>query len=386
MDKYEILNTLGDGAFGSVTKAINKETKEVVAIKKMKKKFKNFDECKNLKEKKILEQLKKHENIVKLHEMILVNDTLMFVFEYMESNLLSLMQNKLDITEDQIRGIMYQIICGLAHMHKYGYFHRDLKPENLLVKENKIKIADFGLAKEVRSVPPFTEYVSTRWYRAPECLLRSTHYSSPVDVWALGCIMSELITKKPLFPGLNERDQLGKISNLLGPPSSWQNGLNLARKIDFKFSVNNKLSSSMINDEFIKLHPNSSQEAIDLMREMLRWDPHSRPSAQGLLGHPFFTKNIIKPLITPKKSIESASSNSNGLSERNFLRKQGNLNSNSNLLGLLMNTNLLSNSNSGKNTNNANQQKTTSYENKQDTPDLSKSKYNIVYIMKFLKN
>lgn len=372
MDRYELLETLGDGAFGSVTKAVNKETKELVAIKKMKKKFKNFEECKNLKEKKILEQLKKHENIVKLHEMILVNDTLMFVFEYMEFNLLSLIQNKPDISESQIRGIMQQIICGLAHMHKYGYFHRDLKPENLLCKENKIKIADFGLAKEVRSIPPFTEYVSTRWYRAPECLLRSTHYSSPVDIWALGCIMSELFSKQPLFPGTSERDQLIKISNLLGVPTNWQIGLNLAKKIELKFPININVNSTTINNDLVRLHPNASQDAIDLIKEMLRWDPNTRPTAQALLGHPFFTKNSIQALLSPKKSLDSAkSTSSSGLS---FIRKpfrNGTINSSSNVLGLLMNTNILASSNVkhlGSNNRNS------IYDRKEDTPDFTKSK------------
>jgi len=91
-------------------------------------------------------------------------------------------------------------------MHKHGFFHRDLKPENLLVKHDFVKIADFGLAREVRSKPPYTDYVSTRWYRAPEILLRATAYNSPVDMFAMGCIMAEMITNKPLAPGSNEND------------------------------------------------------------------------------------------------------------------------------------------------------------------------------------
>jgi serine/threonine protein kinase len=364
MDKYEILETLGDGAFGSVMKASNKETGEFVAIKKMKKKFKNFEECKNLKEKKILEQLKKHENIVKLNEMILVNDTLNFVFEYMEQNLLTLINTKINLKEDQIRGIMHQIITGLAHMHKYGYFHRDLKPENLLYKENKVKICDFGLAKEIRSVPPFTEYVSTRWYRAPECLLRSTHYSSPVDIWALGCIMSELFTKKPLFPGTSERDQLAKIANLLGPPVNWQEGLTLARRIDFKFNLNNPISHSAVVSELQKLHPGVSNDAIDIIREMLRWDPSKRPTSNGLLGHPFFTKNSIQPLQTPKQLTPNNSETNNFFpnDRKNF--KYGG----SNLIGLLMNTGI------GKSNLTKNQY------NKDDTADINKCKLSSYYI------
>lgn len=108
---------------------------------------------------------------------------------------------------------------GLAYCHKQGFFHRDLKPENLLVNNDQIKIADFGLAREIRSRPPYTDYVATRWYRAPELLLRSTIYSSPVDIFAMGCIMAELYLLKPIFPGNSEADQLYKICAILGSPS-----------------------------------------------------------------------------------------------------------------------------------------------------------------------
>lgn len=104
-------------------------------------------------------------------------------------------------------------------MHKHGFFHRDIKPENLLcMGPELIKIADFGLAREIRSRPPYTDYVSTRWYRAPEVLLRSTSYSSPIDVWAIGCIMSELYTLQPLFPGRSEIDQIFRCCSVLGTP------------------------------------------------------------------------------------------------------------------------------------------------------------------------
>jgi male germ cell-associated kinase len=101
---------------------------------------------------------------------------------------------------------MFQTLTGLSYMHKHGFFHRDMKPENMLVKGDSVKIADFGLAREIRSRPPFTDYVSTRWYRAPEILLRSTNYNSPVDIFACGAIMAELFLLRPLFPGNNETD------------------------------------------------------------------------------------------------------------------------------------------------------------------------------------
>lgn len=121
--------------------------------------------------------------------------------------------------EPVIRSILYQIFQGLNYMHKHGFFHRDIKPENLLCNGPElVKIADFGLARELRSRPPYTDYVSTRWYRAPEVLLRSTNYSSPIDLWAVGCIVSELYTLQPLFPGRSEIDQIFRICSVLGTP------------------------------------------------------------------------------------------------------------------------------------------------------------------------
>ena len=120
-------------------------------------------------------------------------------------------------------------------MHQNGFFHRDLKPENLLLTKNlTVKIADFGLAREIRSSPPYTNYVATRWYRAPEILLRSPKYNSPVDIFALGCIMTELSLGKPLFNGSSEIDQINKICTVLGtPPQSWEEGHRLIRKMNY---------------------------------------------------------------------------------------------------------------------------------------------------------
>ena len=146
-------------------------------------------------------------NIVKLKEVIRVNDDLYFVFEFMEQNVYQLMKDRASpFPESQVKCILYQTLLGLAYMHKHGFFHRDMKPENMLVKGECVKIADFGLAREIRSRPPFTDYVSTRWYRAPEILLRSTNYNSPVDIFACGAIMAELYMLRPLFPGNNETD------------------------------------------------------------------------------------------------------------------------------------------------------------------------------------
>ncbi|XP_077209300.1 serine/threonine-protein kinase MAK isoform X3 [Paroedura picta] len=284
MNRYTTMKQLGDGTYGSVLMGKSNETGELVAIKRMKRKFYSWDECMNLREVKSLKKLN-HANVIKLKEVIRENDHLYFVFEYMKENLYQLMKdrNKL-FPESVIRNIMYQILQGLAFIHKHGFFHRDMKPENLLcMGPELVKIADFGLARELRSQPPYTDYVSTRWYRAPEVLLRSSVYSSPIDIWAVGSIMAELYTLRPLFPGTSEVDEIFKICQVLGTPkkSDWTEGYQLAAAMNFRFP-------QCVPINLKTLIPNASNEAIQLMNEMLNWDPKRRPTASRALKFPYF--------------------------------------------------------------------------------------------------
>jgi len=163
----------------------------------------------------------------------------------------------------------------------------DMKPENILVRGDNVKLADFGLAKEIRARPPHTDYASTRWYRAPEALLRSPSYNSPMDVWACGGIMAELYTFRPLMPGTSEPDQLFKICSVLGTPSPqvWQEGYKLASKIGFKFP-------QMIPTNLATIIPGASKEAIDVMYGMLKWAPEARLSVAKSLQMPYFDADI----------------------------------------------------------------------------------------------
>ncbi|KAM4770728.1 serine/threonine-protein kinase ICK [Rhinophrynus dorsalis] len=284
MNQYTTIKQLGDGTYGSVILGRSVESGELVAIKKMKRKFYSWDECMNLREVKSLKKLN-HANVIKLKEVIRENDHLYFVFEYMKENLYQLMKDRNRLfPESLIRNIMYQILQGLAYIHKYGFFHRDLKPENLLcMGPELVKIADFGLARETRSRPPYTDYVSTRWYRAPEVLLRSTNYNSPIDIWAVGCIMAEVYTLRPLFPGSSEIDTIFKICQVLGTPkkTDWPEGYQLAGTMNFRWPqcVPNNLKT---------LIPNASSDGIQIMRDMLQWDPKKRPTASQALRHPYF--------------------------------------------------------------------------------------------------
>ena len=312
MEDYEMITRLGGGSFADVYKAKEKSTGELVAIKILKKKYKKWEECIELRECKSLQILNKAsfnekgiDNIIKLKRIIFIDKTgvLNLVFEFMEKDLLVLMKSYEPerLPESKIKDIIYQTLLGLAYMHKYGFFHRDLKPENLLLVGDKVKIADFGLAREIRSIPPYTEYVSTRYYRAPECILKSTNYNSPIDIWALGCVMAEMyLHPQPLFYGANEKEVLFRICSILGTPThdTWPDGIHKANFIGFKFPNCNKV-------ELETIIPNASEDAIDLMKLMLKWDPNSRETASNLLNHKFFDSYKFSSSKIPNFSLNS---------------------------------------------------------------------------------
>lgn len=340
MEDYEIINRIGGGSFADVFKAREKSSGEIVAIKVLKKKYNNWNDCLELREVKSLQKLHEEhlnnqrgvDNIVKLKSIIFIKEsgTLNLIFEYLDRDLYEVMKEKAPkgLSESQIRSITYQTLLGLSHMHKYGFFHRDMKPENILVIGDKIKIADFGLAREIRSIPPYTEYVSTRYYRAPECILKSTNYNSPVDIWALGCIIAEMyLHPHPLFFGNNEKEVLFRMCSVLGTPTyaTWSEGMQQAKRVDIKFP---SFPSVPLNT----IIPQASPEAIDLIYQMINWDPSKRNTAHNLLEHPFFTNfPLMSQLSETEYNIEETQDKkgvkrfSNKKEEKNGLEKTKNL-------------------------------------------------------------
>ncbi|KAL2965807.1 hypothetical protein AAZX31_16G081600 [Glycine max] len=290
MERYKILRELGDGSCGHVYKARDMRTYEIVAVKRLKRKFYFWEEYTNLREVMVLRKMN-HSNIIKLKEVVRENNELFFIFEYMDCNLYQLIKEReKPFSEEEIRCFMRQVLQGLSHMHKKGFFHRDLKPENLLVTDDVLKIADFGLAREVSSMPPYTQYVSTR-YRAPEVLLRAPCYTPAVDMWAVGAILAELFTLTPIFPGESEIDQLYKIYGILGMPDSTA----------FTIGENNSQLLDVVAHEVVppvklsNIIANASLEAIDLITQLLHWDPSRRPDADQSLQHPFFQVDAWVP-------------------------------------------------------------------------------------------
>jgi len=243
----------------------------------MKKTFESFGPCLELREVIFLRTLPIHPHLVPALDIFLdpLTRKLHIAMECMDGNLYQLVKSRdhkpLDGTT--VKSILYQIMLGLQHIHDNGFFHRDIKPENILVslssKEDlgatfnrysrmltqpsgppsySVKLADFGLAREIGSEQPYTTYVSTRWYRAPEVLLRSGYYSAPVDIWALGAMAVEIAILKPLFPGGNEVDQVWRICEIMGNPGTWMtksgvpvgggdwpNGRQMAHDLGFSF-------------------------------------------------------------------------------------------------------------------------------------------------------
>ncbi|KRX94941.1 Serine/threonine-protein kinase MAK [Trichinella pseudospiralis] len=266
----------------------------------MKKKYYSWEEAMGLREVKSLKKMN-HINVVKLKEVIRENDTLYFIFEYMKENLYEMMKRRdTPFPHSVICNIIAQILNGLAYIHKHGFFHRDMKPENVLcIGPELVKIADFGLAREVRSMPPYTDYVSTRWYRAPEVLLRCRNYSSPIDLWAVGCIMAELFLLRPLFPGSSEIDEIFKICAIIGTPSreEWPEGYQLASMMNFRFPqcVPIPLETIIVN---------AKSSAIALLKQLLFWNPQRRPTAVQALKSQYFS--LVERNVCQSKMISES--------------------------------------------------------------------------------
>eukprot|EP01079_Euglenida_sp_SAG-EU17-18_P005239 gene5239-130_t len=277
-----------------------------------------------------LRSLKKlsHPHIVKLREVIRETADLYFVFEWCDQSLYSLMKGKGSLDEARVRSLMYQgaaaldiVVCCLALPHdvygaprerpaQNGFFHRDLKPENLLMPDILPAwlfrcgplVADFGLAKEIRSRPPHTNYISTRWYRAPELLLHSTNYNSPIDLWASGTIMAEMIAGRPLFPGTSEQDTIFKIVSLLGTPTpkTWPDYSKLAK--DSKMNIPQIAASPLLT-----ALPSASAESLEVISHLLRFDPAKRPSAETISSASYFS-----PVAALRMASQSVSPDSGG--------------------------------------------------------------------------
>ncbi|KAL0244345.1 hypothetical protein GEMRC1_008429 [Eukaryota sp. GEM-RC1] len=289
MRRFKVLKQIGEGTFGTVLKAIQIDSGEVVAVKHMKAKYRSWADCSSLKEIKSLKKLS-HPNIIQLKEVILENDELFLVFEYMDCNLYEYLRDReRPLSETKSRTVAYQVLKSLAFCHENGYFHRDLKPENILVNNDiskPVKLADFGSVKTIHSRAPFTEYISTRWYRSPECILTDGYYSFKMDLFALGCILYEILTSRPLFPGKDEFDQITKIHAVLGtPPASVINRFRKRGR-----HIQNWTFSMQRGCGLEALLPTVSTDCVSLLYQLLAYLPEDRITAKQALKHDWFSE------------------------------------------------------------------------------------------------
>lgn len=287
MDDFQKIEKIGEGTYGVVYKGRNKVTGQIVAMKKIR--LESEDEgipSTAIREISLLKELK-HPNIVCLEDVLMEENRLYLIFEFLSMDLKKYMDSlPMDKMMDPelVRSYLYQITNAILFCHRRRVLHRDLKPQNLLINNNGvIKVADFGLGRSFGiPVRIYTHEIVTLWYRAPEVLLGSPRYSCPVDIWSIGCIFAEMATRKPLFQGDSEIDQLFRMFRILRTPTEdiWPGVTSLPDyKTTFPYWSTNQLANQVK-----KLNP----VGLDLIKKMLVYDPVHRISAKAVLEHPYF--------------------------------------------------------------------------------------------------
>ncbi|XP_058284814.1 cyclin-dependent kinase 3 isoform X3 [Hylobates moloch] len=287
MDVFQKVEKIGEGTYGVVYKAKNRETGQLVALKKIRLDLEMEGVPSTaIREISLLKELK-HPNIVQLLDVVHNERKLYLVFEFLSQDLKKYMDSTpgSELPLHLIKSYLFQLLQGVSFCHSHRVIHRDLKPQNLLINElGAIKLADFGLARAF-GVPlrTYTHEVVTLWYRAPEILLGSKFYTTAVDIWSIGCIFAEMVTRKALFPGDSEIDQLFRIFRMLGTPSedTWPGVTQLP---DYKGSFPKWTRKGL--EEIV---PNLEPEGRDLLMQLLQYDPCQRITAKTALAHPYFS-------------------------------------------------------------------------------------------------
>ncbi|GLT46570.1 hypothetical protein SLA2020_203140 [Shorea laevis] len=301
------IRPVGRGAYGIVCAAVNSETGEEVAIKKIGNAFDNrIDAKRTLREIKLLRHMD-HENVICIKDIIRppqrenFNDVYI-VYELMDTDLHQIIRSNQPLADDHCRYFLYQVLRGLKYVHSANVLHRDLKPSNLLLNANcDLKIGDFGLARTTSETDFMTEYVVTRWYRAPELLLNCSEYTAAIDIWSVGCILGEVMTRQPLFPGRDYVHQLKLITELIGSPDD--SSLGFLRSDNARRYV--RQLPQYPRQQFSARFPNMPPGAVDLLEKMLVFDPNQRITVEGALCHPYMAPlhDINEEPVCPRPFI-----------------------------------------------------------------------------------
>ncbi len=312
--KYSVVKKLGTGAYGVVCSCKDNEKNILVAMKKIQNAFEDLIDAKRIVREIILLHFLNHPAIIKLLDVEKPKDIsnfndIYFASEYMDTDLHKVIYSKQPLSDSHYQYFIYQLIAGVHYLHSANVIHRDLKPSNILVnKDCQIKICDFGLG---RGLPEegegniddgnLTQYVTTRWYRAPEVILCPSKYSKAMDIWSIGCIFAEIMARCPLFRGENYLDQIKKITDILGSPN--ENDMSYIsdqQAIKFITELPKKKKIS-----FKEIYPNGNPLAIDLLEKMLCFNPKNRINTEQCLNHPYFKEIRDKNLeITALHSFD----------------------------------------------------------------------------------
>ncbi|XP_062539033.1 cyclin-dependent kinase-like 1 isoform X1 [Armigeres subalbatus] len=318
MDRYEKLSRLGEGSYGVVYKCRDRDTGSLVAVKR-------FVESEDdpairkiaLREIRLLKNLK-HPNLVCLLEVFRRKRRLHLVFEFCEHTVLHELERYPEGCPDNLtKQITFQTIQGVAYCHKQGCLHRDIKPENiLLTAQGQVKLCDFGFARMLSPGENYTDYVATRWYRAPELLVGDTQYGTPVDVWAIGCVFAELVRGDALWPGRSDVDQLYLIRRTLGDllprhlaifnQNEFFKGITLPVPPTLE-PLENKMPQRTLSNPMM----------MDFLKKCLDKDPAKRWSCERLVTHPYFEDYVSKQKeIEQTITLENQKQNSRDLKSK----------------------------------------------------------------------
>ncbi|RKP02581.1 hypothetical protein CXG81DRAFT_24796 [Caulochytrium protostelioides] len=289
--KYDVIRELGQGAYGLVVCARHKETGQEVAIKKVQRIFEKPILAKRaLREIKLLRHFNGHDNIISILDMEVADarnfNEIYLVQELMEADLYQIIRSGQPLNDAHFQFFVYQICRGLKYIHSANVLHRDLKPGNLLVNADcLLKICDFGLARGLNASEAgfMTEYVATRWYRAPEIMLSFKSYTRAIDMWSVGCIFAELLGGKPLFKGRDYVDQLNQIIAVLGTPDD----MTLRRIGSQRAQMYIQSLPKQRKVPWTTIYPNATPQAIDLLSKLLTFDPAARITVEEALMHPY---------------------------------------------------------------------------------------------------